>query len=284
MRNPFRKREVWNAYGQSTESATARPFRKVVRVLCAFLLALVVAGSVFVQWHESRTVDARLVRMKGDAARIIADALDAKQNQREVLKNGQRIMTEWRARLRSVHPTKEQSPRLLALYELEGRQIPRWRRMLEGGAEEGAEMPFADRKRLVRQELLDAQEKWGSPPPPAIVFMLSLGSRRFIDGMVGGIIWPYGVVVRAWKQFSAGDARSSFGTKLRLGVFPWSLADFTAPWLLGFGIMAALVGYFLCWLGMKADSTVLGIFGMLFFFYVVVFVVCLFLLLAGVLA
>ena len=288
MRRLFHRRAVLNAYGESAETAVERPFRRMLRVYCLVAAALVVVGGVALGWASSRTVDARLRKMEADASRLIADALDSPaRDVIGVLENGRETMDRWRESLRTIGPetTVRQDRILLRMYAFQSNAIPRWIGML--GPQEGkvADLfPFEERYNRFRTELLAERDEWPPPPAPGFTLVVSEGVSRALDGILEGVCWPFRAGKRAWECYRPGAPAVSFGKKMRYIVFPWTLFALSFPWLIGLGFMAAAVGYFLCWLGMKADSLFLSFLGLLYFLFIVVIVVCIFLLLAGVLA
>lgn len=287
MRRLFHRRAVLNAYGESAEAAVERPFWRTLRVWCAVAAALVLVGGVAIAWASARTADARLRKMEGDAARLISDALDAPaRDALGVLETGRRTMDAWRDSFRTIgETTSRQDQILLRMYAFQSNSIPRWIAML--GPQEGkvAELfPFEDRYTRFRTELLAERDNWPPPPAPGFSLVVSEGVSRALDGLLEGVCWPFRMGKRAWECLRPGAFAIPFGRRFRYIVFPWTLAALSFPWLLGLGFMAAAVGYFLCWLGMKADSLFLSFLGLLYFLFIVVVVVCIFLLLAGILA
>lgn len=287
MRRLFHRRAVFNAYGESAETAVERPFRRTLRAYCCAAAAFVIVGGVALVWASSRTADARLRKMEGDAARLIADVLDApSRDALDALQEGRRTMDAWRDSLKTIgETTSRQDQILLRMYAFQSNSIPRWIGML--GPQEGkvADLfPFEERYNRFRTELLAERDKWPPPPVPGFSLVVSEGVSRALDGLLEGVCWPFKTGKRAWECWKLGAPPVPFGKKLRYVVFPWTLAAMSFPWLLGLGFMASAVGYFLCWLGMKADSLFLSFLGLLYFLFIVVVVVCIFLLLAGILA
>lgn len=287
MKNPFKKKEIANAWGESVEDAVSRPFRRFFRIFCLVAALLVLGGAGVVSWQRAHSLSAKLEAMESDVSRMLADALDA-QNAGELperVDRGLSLCSAWRKRFRSADPGPDRklADKLFRLNDLEETSLPRWRRILvvqEGGP---WDMPLEERRKLVRREMLAEQEKWPEPPPPPLKIVLSDGIGKFSDGAVVGISWPWESGRRAFFAWTVENARTAPASwKLRYAFFPWRLGNFSFAWILGFGALAAATGYFLCWFGMKSNSAFLSFFGLVYFLYMVVFVVCLMFLVAGV--
>lgn len=287
MKNFFRKKEVANAWGSTAEDAVAKPFRRFVRIVCLVVGVFVLLGACAVSWKRAHSLPAKLEAMENDVSRMLADALAAPQNGElaAVIERGQTLATVWRGRFKSVNPGSDakSAEKLLRLQALEEDLLPRWRRILSPLAADSGAMPWEKRLRLVRAELLSQQEKWPPPPAPPLRIVLSDGVRKLSEGAVWGVSWPWEAGRRTfvvWNDPAAKLARTP--AKLRFAFFPWRLGAMSFPWILGFGAAAAAVGYFLCWIGMKANSMPLSMLGLVYFAYIVVFVVCLLFLVIGV--
>ena len=287
MKNPFRKREVANAWGSSVEEAAARPFRKFFRIACLAAGILVLAGACVVSWQRAHSLPAKLEAMENDVSRILADALAAQRSGElpATLERGQALAAAWRARFKNAKPGADSGSveKLLRLQNLEEKLLPRWRRILAPQDGDAVSLSWEDRLRIVRTELLVQQELWPPPPAPPLQIVLSDGFRKMSDGVVVGLSWPWIAGSRSFEIWTDANARTAkFSEKMRVAFFPWRLGALSFPWILGFGALAAAAGYFLCWLGMKANSAILSFMGLLYFLYMVVFVVCLMFLVAGV--
>ena len=285
MKNLFQKKAVLNAYGQTAENAVDRPFRRFVRILALSAMALVLIGGTALIWQRAHSLSSRLDAMESDVARLLADALDIRKDTLSILERGRGMIAIRRNSFRKVRVmSEEEAKRLTKMYNLEEKLLPRWCTLLGPQADEERAMPYEDRFRLVRTELLVEQENWPPPPAPPLSIALSDGIRKMSEGGLVGLSWPYETGKRIFmlNKCTGDEIKLSWGDSFRYAVFPFRLAAFSFPWILGFGLVAAGAGYFLCYLGMKTDYLFFTSLGLLYFLYIVVFVLFLFFLLFGV--
>ena len=105
MKNPFKKKEIANAWGESVEDAVSRPFRRFFRIFCLVAALLVLGGAGVVSWQRAHSLSAKLEAMESDVSRMLADALDAQ--------NAENCPNGWIAAFRSVpHGASASVPRI----------------------------------------------------------------------------------------------------------------------------------------------------------------------------
>ena len=104
--------------------------------------------------------------------------------------------------------------------------------------------------------------------------------KDFWFGMKHAFAWPAGIYERTKELIKGGRSveRLTVGDRLRYIVFPYRLSSFSMLRLAGIAIATSVIGYLMCWVGLKTRFGFLSYAGLLYFLYllmIAIFIVCL---------
>lgn len=104
--------------------------------------------------------------------------------------------------------------------------------------------------------------------------------KEFWFGLKHGIVWPVGVYERTVEMARgcAALSRLEVGDRLHYIFFPYRISAFSMLRLAGIAFATTLIGYLLCWFGLKSRFGWLSYVGLIYFLYllnIALFIVCL---------
>lgn len=99
-------------------------------------------------------------------------------------------------------------------------------------------------------------------------WMADIG-KEFWFGVKHGALWPLGIYERTAELIKGGPGIDRLEIKERLQYifFPYRLSNFTMLRLAGIALTTSLLGYLICWLGLKSRLGWLSYPGLLYFLY-----------------
>ena len=99
-------------------------------------------------------------------------------------------------------------------------------------------------------------------------WMADIG-KEFWFGVKHGALWPIGIYERTAELIKGGPGIDRLEIKERLQYifFPYRLSNFTMLRLAGIALTTSLLGYLICWLGLKSRLGWLSYPGLLYFLY-----------------
>lgn len=259
------------------ETQGERRFRRfALWAAAAVLLTLVAVGTVFAIRARS-SLRGQVERMELDVSRGLEFLLRSGEDVSAPIDALDATATRWRERLKSWKDVPfVEAEKMLSLQRFQDRTIPQWRAELAS-----ANSPKVQRENILR-DVLREQSAWPPPPPPPIVWEFSNGVKDFANGALEGVVWPWLVGSRV-AQVLRGSGCVAFGPAARFALFPHKAIGVTFGGILGFGVFAVVVGYVLCYAGMRANAALLSLLGLLYFLYAVVYALFIALLLLGLL-
>ena len=99
-------------------------------------------------------------------------------------------------------------------------------------------------------------------------WMADIG-KEFWFGVKHGALWPLGIYERTAELIKGGPSidRLEIEERLQYIFFPYRLSNFTMLRLAGIALTTSLLGYLICWLGLKSRLGWLSYPGLLYFLY-----------------
>ena len=263
----------------------AHVFRRFSIRVALFALVASLASCISL-WVASRNpLEAKLGRVQRDVGRLLHELAESTPAAAHAsLVAAQDRVGSWRDEFRNdVRRTGEQESSLRRLYELE-KSVTRWTFLT--GSQPDESFPIEIRWKKVRAEVQDEQKHWPEYAPP-LEFSIPPGFRHMGYGAVAGVAWPYFMIRRVLEiprsgKLLRGGLAANFPFCFRYVLFPHTKHTLTVPWVFGFGLVAVLSGYGLCWFGMKRNVSAISTLGVVYLFYVVLFALFLALLVWGI--
>ena len=148
-----------------------------------------------------------------------------------------------------------------------GLAAERWRQELEGVSPmQRNELWQKNLKAQVNGE----QKKWPNITHQKGVaeWLLDFG-KEFWLGVRHGLVWPCGIYDRTAELLRGGDAvaKLEIDDCFRYVLFPYRLSSFTMLRLAGIALTTSVLGYLMCWFGMKSRLGWLSYGGLVYFLY-----------------
>lgn len=153
-----------------------------------------------------------------------------------------------------------------AMYRL-GEAAERWRKELESISP----MQRNDLwQKSLKTQIESEQKKWPNRTHKKGMeeWILDLW-KEFYFGVKHGVLWPKGVYDRTVELVKGGSGidRLEAGDRLRYILFPYRLSAFTMLRLVGITLATSVLGYLMCWFGLKSRFGWLSYAGLFYFLY-----------------
>ena len=259
-----------DAVAAQLAEAKRRRLWKIVIVANAFALVATIAGCLFMM--KAQGVKADVAQMRDEVGETLtmmtlggtSEAV-AKHLPRliDTTARWNRKFTEKREGFRGMDVEINYVQDMLRL----GTTAERWHRDLEGVAPtQRNELWQKNLKAQVEAE----QKKWPNRTHKRGVeeWVVDLW-KEFWFGMKHGLMWPVGVYTRTAELVKGGQGIDSLeiGDRLRYILFPYRLSSFTMLRLGGITLVTSVLGYLMCWIGLKSRFGWLSYAGLLYFLY-----------------
>lgn len=153
-----------------------------------------------------------------------------------------------------------------AMHRLGG-MAERWHRELEGISPTQRNEYW---QKSLKAQIEAEQKNWPSRTHQKGMgeWVVDLG-KEFWFGLKHGLLWPIGVYERTVELTKGGSVidRLGIGDRLRYTLFPYRLSGFTMLRLLGIALATSVLGYLMCWIGLKSRFGWLSYVGLFYFLY-----------------
>ena len=148
-----------------------------------------------------------------------------------------------------------------------GATAERWRKDLEGIAPTLRNDIW---QKSLKAQVEAEQKKWPNRTHKkgADEWLVDLW-KEFWFGLKHGLLWPIGIYERTAELVKGGSGidRLEVGDCLRYILFPYRLSMFTMLRLAGITVVTSLLGYLMCWIGLKSRFGWFSYAGLLYFLY-----------------
>lgn len=260
-------------------------FRRLALLLTLVAIALIGMCGIWMWRRERQSLQWHLAGMERAVAGVLDELAAAKAGTvLPGLVKGRKVVARWRSDLKPyTQMDTAQADRIVRLYEVDDK-LTRWNSIMDPERVDGV-LPLDERWEAVTEEIGAERRRWPAAKETHAV-TVPPGLSTLFDGVRDGAAWPYDMVRRAIGVLGISRTGADLAPPvfLRYVVFPYRAGDIKLAWLFGFGAAALLMGYALCWVGMRWRSTALSLTGVAYLFYAVVFAVMLGSLLKGLLA
>lgn len=148
-----------------------------------------------------------------------------------------------------------------------GKTAVRWHKELEGISPMQRNELWQKR---IKAQVEAEQKKWPDRihKRGATEWMVELW-KEFWFGMKHGLVWPAGIYERTVQMAKGGGAidRLEFGDCLRYIFFPYRLSAFSMLRLGGIALATSVLGYLMCFVGLKSRFGWFSYIGLIYFVY-----------------
>lgn len=255
--------------------AAARRKRLWRIVICANIVAFiaVIAGCLFLMPSQGILADVSRMRDEvgesltmmtlGGASEAAARYLP------HLIDTTKRWDRKFAAKSESFRGMDAQIDQVQAMHRL-GETAERWLSELEGVSPMQRNEIW---QKSIKAQIDAEQMKWPNRTHKKGVGEFAIDiCKEFWYGAEHGLFWPYGIYVRAKEAINGKGAvaKLGIGDCLHYVLFPYRLSTFTFFRLAGIALATSLVGYLLCWIGLKSRIGWLSYTGLIYFVYMLI--------------